>query len=130
MSKDEEEAFFKRERKNINSLFNVFKDLSIEDSVAYAKVVSQKISEKNMNPSQVSMIKESFSGLQEARTLTEKKLARGPVNLRTVEKAKTYLSKFHEHKKLLSYNPYTTPKNYDNCEGEFPRMAKMKKITK
>ena len=104
MSKDEEEAFFKRERKNINSLFNVFKDLSIEDSVAYAKVVSQKISEKNMNPSQMS--------------------------LRTVEKAKTYLSKFHEHKKLLSYNPYTTPKNYDNCEGEFPRMAKMKKITK
>jgi hypothetical protein len=57
LSRDEEEAFYKKERKNINSLFNVFKDLSLDNSITYAKLVSQKISEKNFNPAQVSLLK-------------------------------------------------------------------------
>jgi hypothetical protein len=49
LSKEQEELYFKRERKNINSLFNIFRDLTLDSSVAYARVVAKGISEHNIN---------------------------------------------------------------------------------
>lgn len=110
LSRDQEEAFFRRERKNINSLFNVFKDLSLDHSVTYAKLVSQKISEKNMNPAQVTLLKDTFSSFQEERTLTEKKMPHGPTAVKPLEKAKGMLRQLQQQKRVLSYNPYSIPK--------------------
>lgn len=113
LGREEEEAFYRKERKNINSLFGVFKDLSLDHSVAYAKLVSQKLSEKNMNPAQISQLRDTFAGLQEERNQAEKKLPHGPSMVKPLEKAKTILRQLHQQKRVLSYNPYSVPKRDD-----------------
>lgn len=102
----------------------MFKDLSLDNSVTYAKLVSQKISEKNMNPAQVSLLKETFSGLQEDRSQTEKKLAHGPTTVKPLEKAKGMLRQLHIQKRLLSYNPYSVPKREDAGEVDWSKMGR------
>lgn len=110
-------------------MFNVFKDLSLDNSVTYAKLVSQKISEKNFNPAQISTLKEAFTGLQEDRSLTEKKIAHAPSTIKPLDKAKGLLKELHAQKRVLSYNPYSMPKRDDFNEVELPK-AKGKRPTK
>jgi hypothetical protein len=124
LSRDEEEGFYRKERKNINSLFNVFKDLSLDNSLTYAKLVSQKLSEKNMNPAQINVLRDTFSGLQEDRNLTDKKLPHGPSTVKPLDKAKTILRQLHLQKRVLSYNPYSAPKRDDFVELESSKTGK------
>lgn len=65
VSKEQEELYFKRERKNINSVFNIFRDLTLDNSVAYAKVVAKGISERNFNFACIPQLREAFPASEE-----------------------------------------------------------------
>lgn len=54
---EDDDVFFMKERKNINSLFGIWKDLSLEHSISYAKAVAPKIIEKNINQAHVVQLK-------------------------------------------------------------------------
>lgn len=54
---EDDEAFFRKERKNINSLFGIWKDLNLDHSISYAKAVAPKISEKNINQTHIAQLK-------------------------------------------------------------------------
>ena len=62
---EDEDVYYKKERKNINSLFNIWKELNLDGSIAYSKAVASKLSDKNINQTQIGQIRELYSGLTE-----------------------------------------------------------------
>lgn len=119
ISRDEEDedTYFRKERKNINSLFSIWKDLNLEHSISYAKAVAPRISEKNINQTQIAQIKDVYTGVAEEKN-EEKKTITGSFGIKPLDKAFTLLKDLHRQKRALSYNPYAAFRSSENSEWE------------
>ena len=60
--KEDEDLYYRKERKNINSLFNIFKQLDIDNGIRYVKAIAPKINDKSILATHVSQLKEIYSG--------------------------------------------------------------------
>ena len=98
-------------------MFNVFKELNLENSLAYARLASQKIREKKVSGPEVTQLKETYSALQEEDRDRAKRIIVGKVsNVRPLEQARHLLGGLKKQKRVLSYNPYKKPRMQEGTD--------------
>ena len=103
-------------------MFNIFKGLNLENSLAYARLATQKIREKKTTGPEVSQIKETYAALQEDEKDRSKRVVIGRVNnVKPLEQARGILGDLKRQKRALSYNPYKVSRWQDASDFTITR---------